>query len=143
MGPTMESTGTTTLLERRNRRLLTVLRILAPASLMGVLSTTPSFFLGGTMRAVGIASFWSLSGLFVAYVVAYAITRTGRFNLARSTLFTAWITYGIGQLVLYRPDFEEPVMGTLYITIATAFMAMMIVGVAALEVFPERWVGSA
>ncbi len=134
--------ATQSLVQRRDRRLGTILRFVTPAALVGALSAVPALWLEEPTRTVGAISMVSLLCLAVAYMAAWGLLRWRRPDLARAVLFLSWLVYEAEQLLLYRPDFDDPIIGTLYVAIGTAYTAMLVVGVSALEVYPRalRWI---
>ncbi len=114
------------LLERRNRRLQTILKLLLAVGLLGVLSTIPSFIFDDSSSDMGKVSFVALTILWIFYAFCFWLTHRGRHDLARNLLFACWIIYAFVQVQLYDPGSAEPLLGVLFMSIGQVFYAVVL-----------------
>lgn len=132
------------LARRHHERLGFVLKITMPATLLGALCAMPSYWAEEPMRAIGLTTMWSLFGLCGLYTTAWWLHRLSYTQASRAVVFIGWLIFEAVQVLSYRPDFANPLAGSLYLAAGTAMVASTIAGMAALERFPRAfaWIGS-
>ena len=136
------SQGGNALLARRDARFTLLLKFLMMIWPLGILGGVGAFFFQDEPPLTGYVVVGSLLGLELLYFSCYRLTIAGRHELARLLLFSCWTVFSAMQMQLFSADLEGTMLGTLFLGITNLFYAVIIIGVAALDVWfrARRWI---
>lgn len=129
------------LLARRDRRLAALLKFLMVLWPFGVLAAVVAFFFDDKTPIMGYLVVGALIAFEALYVWCYRLTQIRRHELARRLLFSCWTIFACAQLQLFSPQLENSMFGALLLCIANIFYAVIIIGIASLDVWERarRW----
>lgn len=128
--------------EKRERRLLIVLRSFMVVVFMGVLGTLPSLVADGNAFFFGAIMFGVLVVELLVYLALYVFALRGKASGVRAVLFGVWCVYGGAFPWFIRPDYDTEFSNSVMAAVIVGFLSLAIVGIASLEEWrrAQRWI---
>ena len=127
--------------QRRQERLVSVLRVFIALAIVGLLSIAPAIWSRGGEATFGVVMFGALLLGLLTYAGLYALARSGRFAAARNSLFGVWCFYGGILPWFIQPEYNSPYTVATMTCVIIGFFSLVIVGVSSLEKWERasRW----
>jgi signal transduction histidine kinase len=116
------------LLDARDQRVTTVVRVLWVVSGLGIVSALPASWVDDPARPVAIVALGAVVASWVAYSAVRILAIAGYTDQARALLFGTWVAYLFVHLGGYRPGLGHEHLGILIVGLANAFTGMALVG---------------